>query len=196
MFVSGRTLLLPSGSALGRRLDPTGNGPVCNKRSFFSTLADAASSTAAKAAWVPPRGIAELRFSRLFFTARPSSTGERGTLGPTTFPLWQEVGGPFRPTVERRRAGGKLSTTRYRAKSTAGTGRIGHGSATHRTANLCGKLNCASLPRPQGRAGALNLGDDSGRHEDLITTESTEITERRIRRRETRPRRMRSTSAS
>ena len=33
--------------------------------------------------------------------------------------------------------------------------------------------------------GALNLGDDSGRYEDLITTESTEITERRIRRRET-----------
>ena len=63
-------------------------------------------------------------------------------------------------------------------------------------ANLCSKLNCASLPRPQGRAGALNLGDDSGRYEDLITTESTEITERRIRRRETRPSRMRSTSAS
>ena len=63
------------------------------------------------------------------------------------------------------------STTRHRAKSTAGTGRIGHGSATHQTANLCGKLNCASLPRPQGRAGALNLEDDSGRHEDLGTTE-------------------------
>ena len=59
----------------------------------------------------------------------------------------------------------------YRAKSTAGTGRIGHGSATHQTANLCSKLNCASLPRPQGRAGALNLEDDSGRHEDLGTTE-------------------------
>src|SRR5271166_1667771 len=29
------------------------------------------------------------------------------------------------------------------AKSTAGTGRIGHGSAPHRTANLCGKRNCA-----------------------------------------------------
>src|SRR5271166_959329 len=63
------------------------------------------------------------------------------------------------------------STTRHRAKSTAGTGRIGHGSATHQTANLCSKLNCASLPRPQGRAGALNLEDDSGRHEDLGTTE-------------------------
>ena len=25
---------------------------------------------------------------------------------------------------------------------------------THQTANLCGKLNCASLPRPQGRANA------------------------------------------
>ena len=24
---------------------------------------------------------------------------------------------------------------------------------THQTANLCSKLNCASLPRPQGRAG-------------------------------------------
>ena len=49
---------------------------------------------------------------------------------------------------------------------------------THQTANLCSKLNCASLPRPQGRAGALNLEDDSGRHEDLGTTEVTEITER------------------
>ena len=47
-----------------------------------------------------------------------------------------------------------FSTTRHRAKSTAGTGRIGHGSATHQTANLRGKLHCASLPRPQGRAGA------------------------------------------
>jgi len=44
-------------------------------------------------------------------------------------------------------------------KSTAGTGRIGHGGATHQTAYLCSKLNCASLPRPQGRAGPLNLGD-------------------------------------
>ena len=58
--------------------------------------------------WLIP--LAELRFSRLFFTARPSSAGERGTLGPTTFPLWQEVGGPFRPTVERRRAGRKTLT--------------------------------------------------------------------------------------
>ena len=49
---------------------------------------------------------------------------------------------------------------------------------THQTANLCSKLNCASLPRPQGRAGALNLEDDSGSHEDLGTTEATEITER------------------
>ena len=24
------------------------------------------------------------------------------------------------------------------------------GGATHQTANLCSKLNCASLPRPQG----------------------------------------------
>ena len=47
-----------------------------------------------------------------------------------------------------------FSTSRQRAKSTAGTGRIGHGGATHQTANLCSKLNCASLPRPQGRAGA------------------------------------------
>jgi hypothetical protein len=44
-------------------------------------------------------------------------------------------------------------------KSTAGTGRIGHGGATHQTAYLCSKLNCASLPRPQGRAGPLNVGD-------------------------------------
>ncbi len=29
-------------------------------------------------------------------------------------------------------------------------GRIGHGGATHQTGNLCSKLNCASLPRPQG----------------------------------------------
>ena len=29
-------------------------------------------------------------------------------------------------------------------------------------------VNCTpGLPRPWGRAGALNLGDDSGRHEDL-----------------------------
>ena len=55
------------------------------------------------------------------------------------------------------------TTSRQRAKSTAGTGRIGHGGATHQTANLCSKLNCASLPRPQGRAGPHNLGDDSGR---------------------------------
>ena len=47
-----------------------------------------------------------------------------------------------------------LTTSRQRAKSTAGTERIGHGGATHQTANLCSKLNCASLPRPQGRAGA------------------------------------------
>src|SRR5271157_2673019 len=47
-----------------------------------------------------------------------------------------------------------LSTSRQRAKSTAATERIGHGGATHRTAYLCSKLNCASLPRPQGRAGA------------------------------------------
>ena len=46
-----------------------------------------------------------------------------------------------------------LSTSRQRAKSTAGTERIGHGGATHQTANLCSKLNYASLPRPQGRAG-------------------------------------------
>ena len=46
-----------------------------------------------------------------------------------------------------------FTTSRQRAKSTAGTGRIGHGGATHQTANLCSKLNCASLPRPQGRAG-------------------------------------------
>src|SRR5208283_873337 len=91
---------------------------------------------------------------------------------------------------------GSKATTRHRAKSTAGTGRIGHGSATHQTASLWGKLNRASLPRPQVRAGALNLGYDLGRYEDLITTESTEITERRIRRRKTRPSRMRSTSAS
>src|SRR5208337_3715094 len=52
----------------------------------------------------------------------------------------------------------KITTTRHRAKSTAGTGRIGHGSATHQTASLWGKLNRASLPRPQVRAGALNLG--------------------------------------
>ena len=44
------------------------------------------------------------------------------------------------------------STSRQRAKSTAATERIGHGGATHQTANLCSKLNCASLPRPQGRA--------------------------------------------
>ena len=49
---------------------------------------------------------------------------------------------------------GKNSTSRQRAKSTAATERIGHGGATHQTANLCSKLNCASLPRPQGRAGA------------------------------------------
>ena len=48
----------------------------------------------------------------------------------------------------------KSSTSRQRAKSTAGTERIGHGGATHQTANLCNKLNCASSPRPQGRAGA------------------------------------------
>ena len=47
-----------------------------------------------------------------------------------------------------------FSTSRQRAKSTAATERIGHGGATHQTANLCGKLNFASLPRPQGRAGA------------------------------------------
>ena len=64
-------------------------------------------------------------------------------------------------TVKRPRPNSNrfLSTTRHRAKSTAGTGRIGHGGATHQTANLCSKLNCASLPRPQGRAGPLNLGD-------------------------------------
>ncbi len=61
-------------------------------------------------------------------------------------------------------------------------------------------VNCtaASPPRPQGRTGAPNLRDDSGRHEDLGTTERPfgcpEITERRIHRRETRPRGMRSTS--
>ena len=53
-----------------------------------------------------------------------------------------------------RRAARLSSTSRQRAKSTAGTERIGHGGATHQTANLCSKLNCASLPRPQGRAGA------------------------------------------
>ena len=50
-----------------------------------------------------------------------------------------------------RRAARLYSTSRQRAKSTAGTERIGHGGATHQTANLCSKLNCASLPRPQGR---------------------------------------------
>ena len=99
---------------------------------------------------------------------------------------------------KREQCSGKCSTIRHRAKSTAGTGRIGHGSATRQTANLCGKLHCASPPRLQGRTGAPNLGDDSGRHEDLGTTERPfgcpEITERRIPRRETRPRGMRSTS--
>ena len=51
---------------------------------------------------------------------------------------------------------------RQRAKSTAGTERIGHGGATHQTANLCSKLNCASLPRPQGRAGAPVPATGSG----------------------------------
>src|SRR5208283_880226 len=31
--------------------------------------------------------------------------------------------------------------------------------AQYQTAYLCSKLNCASLPRPQGLAGPLNLGD-------------------------------------
>jgi hypothetical protein len=48
--------------------------------------------------------------------------------------------------------------------------------------NLCGELVCASLPRPQHEVVAPNLGDDSGKHEDHGTTESTEITERRTRR--------------
>ena len=104
----------------------------------------------------------------------------------------------WHPVVQSNRS--LITTTRHKAKGTAGTGRIGHGSATYQTANLCGKLNRASLPRPQGRAGAPNLGDDSGKYEDLGTTERPfgcpEITERRIRRRETRPRRMRSTSVS
>ncbi len=47
-----------------------------------------------------------------------------------------------------------VTTSRQRAKSTAATERIGHGGATHQTANLCSKLNCASSSRPQGRAGA------------------------------------------
>src|SRR5208337_3818950 len=60
-----------------------------------------------------------------------------------------------RPSHELGRAGNLyFSTSRQRAKSTAATERIGHGGATHQTANLCSKLNCASLPRPQGRAGA------------------------------------------
>ena len=29
---------------------------------------------------------------------------------------------------------------------------------THQTAYLCSKLNCASLPRPQGRAGPSTWG--------------------------------------
>jgi hypothetical protein len=33
--------------------------------------------------------------------------------------------------------------------------------------NLCGELFCASLPRPKHGVVAPNLGDDSGRHEDL-----------------------------
>ena len=45
---------------------------------------------------------------------------------------------------------GKCSTIRHRAKSTAGTGRIGYGSATRQTANLCGKLHFASPPRLAG----------------------------------------------
>ena len=57
------------------------------------------------------------------------------------------------PRLSGGERGGKLSTTRHRAKSNAGTRRIGHSSATHQTANLCGKLHCASLPRPQGRVG-------------------------------------------
>ncbi len=71
-------------------------------------------------------------------------------------------------------------------------GRIGHGCATQQMADLCGEPTTASLPRTQNCAGAPNLGDDSGRHEDHRTTESTEITERRIRRRRTGSKRMRS----
>ena len=57
-----------------------------------------------------------------------------------------------------RHAYEKKSTTQHRARSTAGTRRIGDRSATHQTANLCGKLNCASLPRPQDRAGHSTSG--------------------------------------
>ena len=52
------------------------------------------------------------------------------------------------------------ATSRQRAKSTADTERIGHGGAAHQTANLCSKLNCASLPRPQG--GTFSRGGLSG----------------------------------
>jgi hypothetical protein len=42
---------------------------------------------------------------------------------------------PF-PSGSSSRGTQKKTTIRYRAKSTVGTGRIGHGSATHQTANL------------------------------------------------------------
>ena len=55
-----------------------------------------------------------------------------------------------------------FSTSRQRAKSTAGTERIGHGGATNQTANLCSKLNFASLPRPQGPPCAPVPATESG----------------------------------
>src|SRR5208282_6109709 len=73
----------------------------------------------------------------------------------------------------RRPAPGKTTTTRHRAKRTARPGRIGHGSATNQMVNPCGELACASLPRPKHGVVAPNLGDDSGRHEDLWNHRAT-----------------------
>ena len=61
-------------------------------------------------------------------------------------PNWQRWSGRSRHTY--------FTASRQRAKSTAAPERIGQGGATHQTANLCSKLNCASLPRPRDRAGA------------------------------------------
>src|SRR5271157_2521301 len=102
------------------------------------------------------------RRPQIRFSLRSQKPGGSGNHGPN-----QLLSGRSRPLLNGRvvgKGGGSAllaprrlrsqTTSRQRAKSTAATERIGHGGATHRTANLCSKLNCASLPRPQGRAGA------------------------------------------
>jgi 3,4-dihydroxy-2-butanone 4-phosphate synthase len=66
------------------------------------------------------------------------ATTERDTIW-TSSPLYQ-----YDTEIRQLTEPGSFFKEPKRAKSTAATERSGHGGATHQTANLCSKTNCAA----------------------------------------------------